>query len=350
VSPCIFGRFSVRATQLTILETLPDRLLTAGAGKLHEFLSGPTLIHLPGRRPEPLFVSVLLHGNEEVGLCAIQRVLAEHDGRELPRALSIFIGNVEAAHHNLRHLDTQPDFNRIWGPNGAVSEEHEIMANVAAHVTRSMRERRCFASIDLHNNTGHNPHYACVTELGHEHLHLATLFSRTVVYFRIPHGVQTMAFAPFCPAITCECGRVGDELGVMRAAELITAALQLAEHPAHPIPPGDVHLFRSVGVMKVAESATLSFSAAPADLQFRADFDWFNFRELAPGIVLGNARQPLGLSVLNERNEDVTDDYLELADGELRLRRPVMPSMLTLDERVIRQDCLGYFMERLQLP
>ena len=26
---------------------------------------------------------------------------------------------------------------------------------------------------------------------------------------------------------------------------------------------------------------------------------------------------------------------------------PVMPAMLTLDERVIRQDCLCYFMERL---
>jgi hypothetical protein len=26
---------------------------------------------------------------------------------------------------------------------------------------------------------------------------------------------------------------------------------------------------------------------------------------------------------------------------------PFMPSMFTLDERVIRQDCLGYLMERL---
>jgi hypothetical protein len=27
-----------------------------------------------------------------------------------------------------------------------------------------------------------------------------------------------------------------------------------------------------------------------------------------------------------------------------------MPSMFTLDERIIRQDCLGYLMERYPLP
>jgi hypothetical protein len=35
-----------------------------------------------------------------------------------------------------------------------------------------------------------------------------------------------------------------------------------------------------------------------------------------------------------------------VVDGKIRLRVPVMPSMLTLDERVVRQDCLCYLMER----
>lgn len=38
-------------------------------------------------------------------------------------------------------------------------------------------------------------------------------------------------------------------------------------------------------------------------------------------------------------------------DGELiRSSRPVMPSMLMRDARVVRQDCLCYFMERFPLP
>ena len=53
-------------------------------------------------------------------------------------------------------------------------------------VVAQMRLRRVFASIDIHNNTGSTQHYACVNRLDPPFLHLATLFSRTVVYFRRP--------------------------------------------------------------------------------------------------------------------------------------------------------------------
>jgi hypothetical protein len=36
--------------------------------------------------------------------------------------------------------------------------------------------------------------------------------------------------------------------------------------------------------------------------------------------------------------------------GEIALRQRLMPAMLTRDERVIRQDCLCYLMERLKTP
>ena len=87
---------------LTVLDTLPERFLDTPARELHRVLPGPTLIHLPGRRPTPLFVSVLLHGNEDSGVVALQRVLRAHAGRELPRALSILVGNVAAAREGLR--------------------------------------------------------------------------------------------------------------------------------------------------------------------------------------------------------------------------------------------------------
>jgi len=45
----------------------------------------------------------------------------------------------------------------------------------------------------------------------------------------------------------------------------------------------------------------------------------------------------------------VTEQFLTVADGQVQITRPTMPSMLTLDERVIRQDCLCYLMERLPL-
>ncbi|MEF8708104.1 MAG: hypothetical protein V5B38_04150 [Candidatus Accumulibacter propinquus] len=60
---------------LTVLDTLPEHFLDTPARELHRLLPGPTLIHLPGRRQPPLFVSVLLHGNEDSGVVALQSVL-----------------------------------------------------------------------------------------------------------------------------------------------------------------------------------------------------------------------------------------------------------------------------------
>lgn len=50
----------------------PDALLDVPASELWRHLSGPTLFDIPGRRPQPLFVCVLLHGNEDTGWRAIQ--------------------------------------------------------------------------------------------------------------------------------------------------------------------------------------------------------------------------------------------------------------------------------------
>ncbi|HEB57735.1 MAG TPA: peptidase M14, partial [Gammaproteobacteria bacterium] len=134
------------------LEQLPEGLLACSASELYDVLGGPTLIHLPGRQAQPLFVSVLLHGNEDVGWEAVRRLLSSYHDRELPRALSLFIGNVRAAAQGCRHLADQPDFNRIWKCDGNTAEYR-----MARQVLDSMERRGPFASIDIHNNTGFNP-------------------------------------------------------------------------------------------------------------------------------------------------------------------------------------------------
>ena len=103
-----------RQSQLDILHELPRGFLEATRADLHRVLVGPTLIHLPGKRAEPLFVSILLHGNEDVGLVAVQKLLRKYQKQILPRGLSIFVGNVTAARDGVRRLDDQPDYNRIW--------------------------------------------------------------------------------------------------------------------------------------------------------------------------------------------------------------------------------------------
>jgi succinylglutamate desuccinylase len=294
-------------------------------------------------------MSVLLHGNEHTSLQAIQRVLNKYRGAELPRALSIFVGNVEAARHNLRRLDHQPDYNRVWpgGPPRPCAE-----AEMMARVVDAMRARAPFASIDVHNNTGLNPHYACVDTLDQRFLHLATLFARVVVYFNEPRGVQSSAFAKLCPAVTVECGKTGAAGGDTHAAEFIDAVLHLSEFPHHAVAPHDIDLYHTVATVKVPEHVSFSFDDGAADVRFLPDIDRLNFRELPSGTDFGVVAPPCETPLLVPTGSDGNrwQEFFSVTDRRLVLRRGLMPSMLTTDARAVRQDCLCYLMERLPLP
>ncbi|GMQ84314.1 MAG: hypothetical protein BMS9Abin06_1097 [Gammaproteobacteria bacterium] len=336
-------------TLLHIHEVLPDGLLEARPTQLADLLGGPSLIHLPGRRTQPLFVSVLLHGNETTGFQALQALLKRYRDKELPRALSIFIGNVEAAKDGLRRLAGQPDYNRIWpGSDHPDSPEKRMMEEVFS----IMQQRQPYASVDVHNNTGINPHYACINRIDHRYMHLASMFSRTLVYFIRPVGVQSMAFAQLCPALTVECGKVEQSAGKVHAQEFLDACLHLSEIPQHPVAAHDVDLFHTVAIVRVPRAYSFGFGEQTVDICFINDLDHLNFRELPAGTTLAHLDGVDGmpLEASDESGQEVADRYFRVEDAMLRTTRALMPSMFTLDERVIRQDCLGYLMERYPLP
>ena len=331
---------------LYITETLPQGLLERAANQLHEVLPGPTLIHLTGRRPQPLFASVLLHGNEDTGWLAARKLLREYASQPLPRSLSLFIGNVEAARHSQRFLDGQPDYNRIW--SNATVRQGTPERHMARQIVEAMRRRDVFACLDIHNNTGVNPHYACVRSMDQGFLHLATLFSRTVVHFTKPDGVLVQPFSDLCPAVTVECGQPGQMYGVEHGFEYMRACLHLAEIPTHPVAEHDINLFHTVAIVKVPRDVSFSFDSDDADIQFSRNLDHFNFRELPAGTSLGRVRpgSHARLEVRDSEDKEVSERFLRIVNDEIRTTLPVMPSMLTLSERAIRQDCLGYFMEK----
>ena len=334
---------------LTRHDAVPPGLLERPASRLGEVLPGPALIHLPGRRTPPLFVSVLLHGNEDTGWLAARSVLRKFAGTDLPRALSLYIGNVAAARLGVRRLDGQPDYNRVWpGSEAADSAEAAMMRQVVD----AMRERGVFASLDIHNNTGLNPHYACVNRLEPNFLHLATLFSRTVVYFIRPLGVQSAAFAELCPSVTVECGKPGTPGSVDHAATFMEACLNLSEFPVHPVASSDVDLFHTVATVKLPDTASFGFGTPGADIDFASGLDHFNFRELTPSDLWGRIRpgSAARLQAWNESGDDIGDRLFDYRGGEIALVKSLMPAMLTRDERVIRQDCLCYLMERIGMP
>jgi succinylglutamate desuccinylase len=328
---------------LDVIHHIPDGLLELSASELHTILEGPTLIHLPGRRPEPLLVSALLHGNEVTGLLALQELLIKYRERELPRALSIFIGNVAAAREGKRRLDGQPDYNRIWRDDGA--PEHAM----ARQVVEEMRARKVFASVDVHNNTGMNPHYAIVSHLDHRFFQLATLFGRTVVYSAKPDTTNTFAFSDLCPALTLECGMPGEPRGTKHVLEYLDGCLHLDHIPDVPVHAHDMDLFHTVAIVKIPSSYTFGFGTHDTDLQFMAEMDHLNFQVLDAGATFARRRpgSDAYLEAWNDHGEQAGDRYFAIEGDEIRIQLPVMPSMLTLQQDIIRMDCLCYLMERV---
>ncbi|MDH5764719.1 MAG: M14 family metallopeptidase [Gammaproteobacteria bacterium] len=331
---------------LNEIHELPEVLLEARADQLLELLAKPTLIHLPGEKTEPLFISTLLHGNETTGFYAVQKLLKKYQQQSLPRSVSIFIGNVEAAAVNQRRLDRQADFNRIWP---GTEDDYLAEAHMMKQVMEIMEQKNVFASIDIHNNTGLNPHYGCINVLDKQYLALAGLFSNTVVYFTNPRGVQSSAFARLCPAVTLECGQSGQMDGVAHATGFLDTVLAMDQIENHV--PEYINLYHTVARVYVPEKYSFGF-ADDATINFHPELEMYNFVELEPGEVFAEIEPESNafLQVMDENDNEVSHEYFKLSGNQIVLNRTVMPSMLTVNTTAIRQDCLCYLMEKINIP
>ena len=333
-------------------DSWPIELDRCGVSDLHRILGGPALIELKGRRPEPLFVSTLLHGNEHSGFKALQRLMRETQGQTLPRTMLIFIGNTAAAAKNLRLIPGELDYNRIW--SGGEGSTFEAASWLLGHLT----EAKIFASVDIHDNTGWNPHYACVSKIDGPTLQLANMFNHIAIHSTHPDTTLTNNISKLAPAVTLECGRVDDPFGADRALNFLRAVLHLSDLP-HYYPHGnDLKLFCAVGRILIDKEAviTIGTEEPPANgISLRSDLDHLNFTTLKPGEVLGKCLsiQPIIEDFSEETPEqDISkrEKFLMVKDGQLVVAKDFVPAMLTISIEAIKDDCLGYFMQEMEWP
>jgi succinylglutamate desuccinylase len=323
---------------------ITDDFLDAKAEDLLDILKAPTLFHIEGTNPQPLFISTLLHGNETTGLYAVQRLLKKYREKPLPRALSLFIGNIAAARENQRSLDTQDDYNRIWpGSYHSDSAEKDMMQNI----TNIMRKKKPFASIDIHNNTGKNPHYGCINILNPHGLVLVSEFSDIAVYFTDPKGVQSSAFSDFCPSVVLECGQASDKSGEEHALTYIEKILHMDS-----LSSGDsenLTLYHTIARVTIPVTVTIGDSSK--DISLNPELEEKNFHLIQPGTEFAsiNSTKDKLITVNSESHEDITDEYMQSKDGRILFRKPVTLSMFTTSEKAIRQDCVCYLMEELHI-
>ncbi|MCR9279722.1 MAG: succinylglutamate desuccinylase/aspartoacylase family protein [Pseudomonadaceae bacterium] len=334
------------ATVLRTLDAIPDGLLACDARELAAQLGGSTLIRIAGDRSPALFVSVLLHGNETSGWEALRRYLlaVERPGR----SLVVFIGNVLAAAHGQRALAGQPDYNRIWCGAAAGGVEQELALALEAELVK----QPLFAAIDLHNNTGRNPHYSVLTNFAPQALVLAREFSEKAVYIEEPATVLTRLLQQFCPTVALEVGPVGDAASDDRT---LTALHRYCELESLDGDVPELELHRSLGRVHIPVGASFDFadaSGGDADITLTSGMEAVNFHVVPEGTEFASTACELTqvLTVLDPAHQVVTDKYFRAIDGRITFARDVVPAMYTVDRSVIRQDCLCYLMERFEVP
>jgi len=157
-------------------------------------------------------------------------------------------------------------------------------------------------------------------------------------------------FDHLCPAVTLELGPVGDPACEERAWDYLQRCLALEAVPDS----GPVDLYQTRVRVHVRDGISFSFAddGLATPLVLTGGVEAVNFHALPAGSRFGRCSRPVNevLSVLDVLHRDVTDQYFVRRDGEIELRKPVIPAMYTTDPLVVRQDCLCYFMEMMDLP
>ena len=337
--------------KLNITGKVPNAFLDISYRDIKKLFPTPTLIHLKGDKRPALFVSILLHGNEFSGLLIIQNILKKYKtttGYKLPRDLWIFIGNVDAAELGLRALDGRIDFNRAWP--GTPDTQNDT-AKIIKELMDTISKEGLFASIDLHNNTGKNPHYGCISDVTEDNKYLCTLFNHIGMVFKSPKGVSTMAFDGLCPAITLECSTPGNQLAIDKAFSLVDDLMHMDHFPEKPVAKHDLQLVKNSATVKINADVTFEFeddtrsSHENIDLIVVKDFDRHNFTLLDEGEVFAHSKIDKPLIVTSEDGTDITEMIIENEKGQLSLKKALMPAMITLDKNIVLQDCLCYLLE-----
>ncbi len=324
-----------------IYHELPEAFFHIDNTLIRDAFPNPSLVYLKGKDERAIFVSILLHGNEHTGLEVMQRLLSEYD--ELPRSIIMFVGNVRATELSHRFLPDQEDFNRCWpGTWHDSSETTRLLQNVFDLVSQN----DLFAAIDIHNNTGNNPHYACITDPNYTNQQLAARFNSIAVTFRRPRGVCTMAFDGVCPACTLECGVPGDIDGINHAVRFLEGLLTLEALPSEKPDRKALHLVQTLVTLKVPPHVSFGFDPAiETDLMLADDMERRNFKLYPTEEPFAITRIDNPLIITDQSGNDISREIIRIEEGKIFLNQSMMPAMLTHNKEVVRQDCLCYLMQ-----
>ncbi len=335
----LYHRFDGYGAVEELLDGSDEDVLVALEGK-------PALLRIPGTdaRPRARFVACLLHGNEDSGYRAVLDMLRA--GARYPFDLWVFIGNVRAASQDgwfaHRYLDDQEDFNRVWGRHPPTTR----MRRCADAILDELSAVDLEACVDLHNNTGYNPHYAIVPVRTPACLSLAATCADTVLLWNLEAHTLMEAVSRHCPTVAVECGLPGLAANAAFAEGVLDRVLSRADFSTDPLVP-DRMLEMRVRVEVRPEVPFAVGLALTEDIDFvlRPGLDGHNFGMLLAGTELGRVHPgtAIPLRATDMGGTEVTERFFVLDDeGVITVGEDLTPVMMTRTVVQIRRDCLFY--------
>lgn len=327
-----------------------DKFLSTDVSQLKKAFGETGILEIKGQLDPPLFISILQHGNEHTGYTALKDFLKKNLNRQglLPRGIHLFLGNLEAAAAGLRRLPQGLDYNRLWGEQDGRGDTYHLIQAVKDYILTKPH----LAAIDIHNNTGRNPPYGCISHSRMENQLLASRFASRCLYFEEPSTAQTPSLQGELPAITLECGQSNEPYGLAAVARLL-ASLMKPEPFFHngPFVSACVY-YKNVARILLAEGARVGFSdinhpPQHHDVIFPDHFEEFNFQYLPRHFPLARLGAKGAGCLTGEVYEPGLGELLYEQDGMVRLNSPLIPIMLTTDPVILSQDCVGYFLKTI---
>jgi hypothetical protein len=309
-------------------------------------LGGPACIRLAGRdRSRTRAVSTLLHGNEPSGVRAIHTLLS----RGLSPAVDtiLLIASVEAALAEPgfahRALPGRRDLNRCFAPPFEDAE-----GRLARALLEVLRGDPAEALVDLHNTTGHTPHYGVGPDRTERQLALTSLFAARYVHSDIYLGTLVEAMHESTPSVTIECGLAGDPEADRTALLGLEEYLQADRLPVRPA--CAVQLLERPVRVCAREGTRLGYGESPmrgCDLTVVSAIDRHNFEPLPPGTTIGwvHTRDRWPIETVGARPGDVSRELFTLRGDAIETRVEIVPVMITTDPEIAIGDCLFYAME-----
>jgi succinylglutamate desuccinylase len=334
-------------TTFDLHHSYPPELPTISIKNIHQLFPRTTLLHLPGSNPKlpALFIGTLIHGNESTSFYVLQKLLQDYEKEKFSRDLVILIGNPQAAALGLRQLPQGADYNRLW--NEQFFHEHVFIKDV----TDYLKSLNLYCAVDIHNNSGKNPPYSCLSDRQSETLHLASLFGTRMIFFDGSIGTLSAYLSKKCPAITIECGR-GDYPHALTYLDFAYRGIKKILSTDCKLDPrfNADHLNMKTILASVHPVSHCDFDFSGSEnsdltLSFLSTLEEFNFETIPASTILGFSKIQNPLIIKNfHPHINHENDFFEVRDGRLITKIPLLFCMLHTHKDIAQSDCLGYLL------